>query len=455
MIPSAPNIDQGRFRAISRSNVARTPQWRRLDPELREAVMVVSTVLPFRTNPYVMDSLIDWNRVPEDPIFQLTFPQKGMLADEHYRRMAELIRAGAPPDQIQRAANQIRYFLNPHPAGQMTHNVPLHHGDPIRGIQHKYRQTVLFFPAQGQTCHAYCTFCFRWAQFVGIDELRFSNRDVEQLVAYLKDHPEVTDVLLTGGDPMVMKTSVLRRYIEALLIPELEHVQTIRVGTKAPAYWPQRFVTDPDADDLLRLFEEVADSGRHLALMGHYTHPTELSTRVAEQALRRIRSTGAVVRMQGPLIRHVNDNPDAWARLWRHGVRLGAVPYYMFVERDTGASSYFEVPLVRAWEIFRQAYQQIPGTCRTVRGPSMSAFPGKVHIVGLSHVNGQDVFVLEYIQARDPGMVRQPFFARYDPKAVWFDQLQPATKRDRAFFPTTDDREWQPIPWRVGDRAAG
>ena len=432
-------IDSGakhaRFHAVTRANIHRMPQWPRLDADLREAVDVVSEVLPFRTNSYVMEQLIDWDQVPDDPMFRLTFPQRGMLSEEHYETMAILLRSRMPRRVIERRANRIRYELNPHPAGQMTHNVPTYNDEPLPGLQHKYRETVLFFPSHGQTCHAFCTFCFRWAQFVGIEELKFSNSDAGLLVAYLKDHPAVTDVLFTGGDPMIMNTRHLRRYIEPLLDPALDRVQSIRIGTKAPAYWPQRFVNGKDADDLMRLFEEVVSRGRHLALMGHYTHPVELSTEIARQAVQRIRSTGAVVRMQAPLIRHVNDDPDAWAELWRDGVRLGAVPYYMFVERNTGARSYFEVPLVRAWEIFKEAYRQVSGLARSVRGPSMSAFLGKVRIVGVAEMHNQRVFVLEYLQARNPHLVRRPFFARFDPEAVWFDQLIPATENDCEFFP--------------------
>ena len=122
------------------------------------------------------------------------------------------------------AAREIQLRMNPHPAGQMALNVPQLDGTSLHGMQHKYRETVLFFPSQGQTCHAYCTYCFRWAQFVGIEELKFASREAERLVSYLKAHPEVTSVLFTGGDPMIMTTKVLRRYIEPLLAPELEHL---------------------------------------------------------------------------------------------------------------------------------------------------------------------------------------------------------------------------------------
>jgi KamA family protein len=394
----------------------------------------VAAVLPFRVNNHVVEELIDWSNIPDDPIYQLTFPQPEMLRLPDYARMLGLVRRGASNDEIKAAARRIQFTLNPHPAGQLDLNVPRVSSQPVPGVQHKYRETVLFFPASGQTCHAYCTYCFRWAQFVGIDELKFASREAEVLADYLREHPEVTSVLITGGDPMVMKTSVLRRYLEPLLDPSLEHVASIRIGTKAPAYWPYRFVTDSDADDLLRLFEEVRESGRHLALMAHYSHPRELAPDVAQEAVRRIQNAGATVRCQAPLIRRVNDSPDIWAEMWRKQVRLGAVPYYMFVERDTGPKNYFEVPLIRAWEIFVDAYKRVSGLGRTVRGPSMSATPGKVLVSGVATVRGEDVIVLRFLQARNPDWVGRPFFAKYDPQATWLDELQPAFDEEQFFF---------------------
>jgi L-lysine 2,3-aminomutase len=292
---------------------------------------------------------------------------------------------------------------------------------------------LLFFPARGQTCHAYCTFCFRWAQFVGLTDLKFEARETTNLTAYLRAHPEVHDVLITGGDPLVMAASTLARDLDPLLAPEFEHVD-IRIGTKAVGYWPQRFVSDPDADQLLRLFERVTASGRQLSIMGHYTHPRELSTSIAKQAVARIRSTGAQIRMQSPLLRQINDDPQTWVQLWNAGVRLGCIPYYMFVERDTGPRDYFEVPLVRAWQIFRDAYQQVAGLARTVRGPSMSTLAGKILIDGVAEVAGERVFALQFLQARDPAWVKRPFFAAYDPQASWFDELHPAFGAERFFF---------------------
>lgn len=421
-----------RFRVVNRNSVEALPQWQHVDPALQRGLRVVSTVLPFRTNRYVVDELIDWDAVPNDPMFRLTFPHRDMLETADFDHMADLIDLDADREVIQRAANQIRNRLNPHPAGQMTDNVPMLEGQPVKGIQHKYRETVLLFPSAGQTCHAYCTYCFRWAQFVGRKDLRFAAPEVLPLIAYLERNPDVTDILVTGGDPLIMKTATLRRFIEPLLA--VDQVVSIRIGSKALAYWPKRFVTDNDADDLLRLFEEVCAAGKHLALMAHFTHPVELSTAPVQQAIRRIRDTGANIRLQSPIVRHVNDHAPVWIDMWRTGVRLGCVPYYMFIARDTGAQRYFEIPLARCFEIFRDAYAGISGLARTVRGPSMSATPGKVHILGVAERPGADVFVLQFLQARDRGLVRQPFFARFDAAAMWFDDLVPATAADEPFF---------------------
>jgi len=106
-------------------------------------------------------------------------------------------------------------------------------------------------------------------------------------------------------------------------------------------------VTDKDADDLIRLLETTVERGKHLALMAHYSHPRELETSIAREAIRRIKGTGAVIRCQAPLIRHVNDDADVWADLWTKQVSVGAVPYYMFVERDTGPQNYFNLVIQR------------------------------------------------------------------------------------------------------------
>ncbi|MFZ5761032.1 MAG: KamA family radical SAM protein [Thermodesulfobacteriota bacterium] len=422
------------YQAFTLANYRKIPQMHLLSREERFAIDVVGRVLPFKTNNYVVDQLIDWDRVPDDPLFRLTFPCRDMLQDHHFDRIAALVRGNATPKLIISCANEIRQELNPHAAGQLEHNRPMLNGRVLRGMQHKYKETVLCFPGQGQTCHAYCTFCFRWPQFVGVEELRFAMQEADELVRYLAAHPEVTDVIFTGGDPLVMRTRVLAAYLRPLLAADLPHLRTIRIGTKTLSYWPDRYVGDRDADDLLALFDEVVAAGKHLAIMAHFNVPEEMGPDLARQAISRIRATGAVIRTQSPLLRHINDTPENWIRLWKEQVAAGCIPYYMFVVRDTGAHHYFSLPLHRAWRIFRTAYKQVSGIARTVRGPSMSALPGKVQINGVSEVHGEKVFVLQMLQGRNPDWVGRPFFAAYDEQASWLDELRPAFGAERFFF---------------------
>jgi KamA family protein len=436
-----------RFRAYTAKHLDDLAARAGLNPRERLAVRAVATVLPFRTNEYVIESLIDWSAAPDDPIYRLVFPQADMLPARDIGPIADLLARDAPQREIQAAAHAVRMRLNPHPAGQLMLNIPEVGEEPLPGVQHKYPETVLIFPKQGQTCHAYCTYCFRWAQFVDEPDLKMATDDMDRVTCYLRAHQEVTSVLITGGDPMIMGAAVLRRYVEPLLGPGLEHIESIRIGSKSLAYWPQRFVTDPDADDTLALFGEVAAAGKSLALMAHFSHPRELEPPLVAAAVARIRSAGAVIRTQAPLIRSINDDAGTWSAMWRVQQRMGMVPYYMFVERDTGPQGYFAVPLARAAEIFRDAYSSVSGLCRTVRGPSMSATPGKVCVDGVAEIAGEKVFVLHMIQARDPSLVGRPFFARYDPRAVWLSDLEPAFAARFPFeqMPTEPPGLWEDL----------
>ena len=215
---------------------------------------------------------------------------------------------------------------------------------------------------------------------------------------------------------------------------DTHNVQTIRIGTKALGYWPYKFTTDPDAQDMLDLFKELQDAGYNVSIMAHFNHWAELETDAVREAVANIRATGAQIRTQSPILRNINDSDDVWSRMWRTQVNMGMIPYYMFLPRDTGAKHYFDVPLEEAWNLYRKAYQQVSGVCRTVRGPSMSAGPGKVQILGIQEVMGQKVFVLRFLQGRNPDWVHRPFFAKYDPQASWLDDLEPAFGDENFFY---------------------
>lgn len=422
------------YKAFTSRNFRTIPQIANLPERFRKDMEIVAAVLPFKSNSYVVNELIDWENFEQDPIFKLTFPVREMLSEEHFKSIEQALDSNMESNQFKSLCNKISLELNPHPAGQLEMNIPVLDGRKIEGIQHKYSETVLFFPAQGQTCHAYCTFCFRWPQFSGLEGMKIASKQSNDLSEYLKAHKEVTNLLFTGGDPLVMKTSILESYIESLLSPEFDHVHTIRIGSKALAYWPYRFLTDTDSKDLLRLFERVTKSGKHLALMAHFNHPVELSTKAVKQAIRLIRSTGVEIRTQSPILKHINDSAHAWAKMWRQQVALGCSPYYMFMARDTGAKQYFDVSLENAYNIFREAYSKVSGLARTARGPVMSAAPGKVHMVGVSEVSGKKVFVLQFIQGRQADWVKRPFFAEYNADASWLNELKPAFGEEKFFW---------------------
>jgi KamA family protein len=423
-----------KFKVYSLHNFKKIPQINSyLTQQQILDIEIVGNVLPFKVNSYVVDELIDWTKVPNDPIFILTFPQKGMLKPEHYNRMRRAVLNEATKSEIRRLSNEIRLELNPHPAGQLEHNVPEIDGHKLTGIQHKYDQTMLFFPTQGQTCHAYCTFCFRWPQFTGMDELKFAMKETELMIKYLQANPQITDVLFTGGDPMVMSAKRLREYIEPIL-ENVPRVKNIRIGTKSLSYWPYRYLTDNDTPEILDLFKKVSDSGKHLAIMAHFNHFAELKTKAVENAIIAIRKTGAQIRTQSPILAHINDNAEVWRTMWERQVELGCIPYYMFMARDTGAKDYFAVSLEDAWHIFKKAYRKVSGLARTVRGPSMSSAAGKIHMLGVTEVNGEKVMALRFLQGRNADWVHRPFFAKYDANATWIDELEPAFGRKEFFF---------------------
>ena len=167
------------YQTYTPRNYMQIAQLSKVSKEDLHNIDVVSRVLPFKTNNYVVSELIDWDNYQNDPMYILNFPQKGMLKPEHFTRIEKLILNEADPSVIKSASEEIRKELNPHPAGQ-AHNIPVYMGEMMQGVQHKYNETLLFFPSQGQTCHAYCTFCFRWPQFVTTDSIKFAMKEIEK-----------------------------------------------------------------------------------------------------------------------------------------------------------------------------------------------------------------------------------------------------------------------------------
>ncbi len=334
------------YKAYTLANFREIPQLAALSEEQKFAAEVVGSVLPFRTNRYVVEELIDWDAAPDDPIFTLTFPRREMLLPRHFAQMADLIKGQASAAEIRRAADDIREQLNPH--GQMDNNVPILNGERLSGMQHKYRETVLFFPARDRPATPTAPSASAGPSSWATASLS-SPRQAETLVEYVRTHPEVSDILFTGGDPMIMKSSALASYIEPLLDADLPSLRTIRIGTKSLSYWSFRYLTDPDAGEVLALFERIVKSGRHLAIAAHFNHPRDACKYFESRRARcgkSIRATGAQIRTQSPVLSHINDSSALGGDVASSGTFLGMIPYYMFVVRDTRSTT--GVPLERA-----------------------------------------------------------------------------------------------------------
>jgi KamA family protein len=423
---------QPRWKIYDRETIDQIPQLRYLSSEVIKDIRLATLVFPFKVNEYALDNLIDWGQAPDDPMFRLLFPTGEMLKDADRTRLEKMVDSCASPSEIHNVVTEIRASMNPHPSDQMA-NVPFYNGQYIKGIQHKYDETVLVFPKQGQTCHSYCSFCFRWPQFVTDVAPKFELIDTGLLHAYLKSQPQVTDLLMTGGDPLVMNTRRLASYLDELTRPEFRHIHTVRLGTKALTYWPYRFLGE-DSDELFELFRRLIGEGKHVALMAHVNHWRELEPEPVAEAIAKLKQLGVVIRVQSPLLHHINDSADVWSRNWNKQASLGMIPYYMFVERDTGASDYFGVPLARALSIYQDATKGLSGLAKTARGPVMSGSPGKVHVSGTLTMNGKRYFLLNFLQARKKAWLNQPFLAEYSDTAMWLDSLTPADGAQRFFF---------------------
>lgn len=407
-----------KFKSYTLGQLEKIPQLSGLSEEQMEEIKIVSSIYPFKTNNYVLEKLIDWNNIPDDPIFRLNFPHKEMLVKEDFEQLKQ-IRATGTEEQIKEVIYNIRMKLNPHPAGQVDLNSAYINDDKLEGIQHKYRDILLFFPSQSQTCHAYCTFCFRWPQFINDLDFKIQSKEIGPLLEYLNENPQISEVLFTGGDPMIMNSRVLDSYIEPLL--KVDSIKTIRIGTKALSYWPYKFTTDEDAQGMLEVLAKVTKAGKHLGFMAHFNHPVELEPPVVKEAIDNLIRIGATIRTQSPLLRFINNSPETWTKMWEKQVQLNCIPYYMFLPRDTGAQHYFAETLERAHEIYTEAIRNCTGLASTAKGPVMSMTHGKVEILGVK----DDLYTLRYVKHRDDSKTFKVFTAQsISPKPMWIGDLE-------------------------------
>lgn len=323
----------------------------------------------FRTNTYYL-GLIDWSD-PDDPIRRIAIPTKDELAD--WGRLD--------------ASDEHLYVKAP-------------------GLEHKYEFTALLLVSD--VCGGFCRFCFRKRLFM--DDITEVSRDVSEGMDYIREHPEINNVLLTGGDPLMLPAKRLDQILAELRT--MQHVQIIRIGSKIPVFNPSRLTSDPA---LLETLQRHSREDRHIYLMVHFNHPREI-TPEATHGIALVHKAGVITANQTPMLRGVNDDPAVLAELFNRLSYIGVAPYYVFIGRPTRGNKHFLVPVEKALEIFEQARMNCSGLAKRAR-LVMSHASGKIEIVGRT----EDHIYMRYHRAADPGMKGRFLALRSNPDALWFD----------------------------------
>lgn len=428
--------DRARYSGLSgfRQVVARLAEKGIHLSDLTERELFVE-VYRFKVSRHVL-GMIDWRAYERDSLFQLTFPQPGMMRQDLLARYA----AAKSPEERTRMASDYVHETNPHDAHQLLNKPWLLSDDGdidlVEGSQHKYPPCMLIFDKTTQECFAFCTYCFRHAQVRG-DEDMFVQEDIEQVHAYLREHPEVTDLLITGGDAGYLTVERLRQYAQPILDdPRLLHVRTIRLGSRMLTYEPERVLTR-EYDQMLALIDHMHDNGLQLTWVAHFSTPRELLNPSTIAAVRRLQRHGVVVRSQSPMMGHISLFKDEqgkvdversaqnWIDLANTLGTLAIRFHSMYCARATGEHHYFTVPLADIDRIFSRIFRGLSSLNRPSRYITMTTSAGKVSILGVAEVGGKKAFALKFNESRNMEWMDRVFLAQYDETTNRVDFLKP------------------------------
>ena len=288
-------------------------------------------------------------------------------------------------------------------------------------MQHKYRDTCLLLC--NEVCGAYCRYCFRKRLFM--DENEEVTLDVTEGIKYIADTPAVSNVLLTGGDPLLMSTSRLTHIFEELR--KIPHVRIIRIGSKMPAFDPWRILRD---EELQAAFRKYSEPMRRIYLMAHFDHPRELTDAAVAGIDAFIRS-GVICVNQCPMIYGINDNADTLSELYQKLAWIGCPPYYLFQGRPTAGNEPYAVPMVRGWLTFHDALRRGSGLARRPKFV-MSHETGKIEILAVD----DDHIYLRYHRAKDAENRGRFMIYKRDDEAFWLDDLEPVNVDAHKFAPS-------------------
>ena len=320
-------------------------------------------------------NLVDWND-PHDPIKRIIMPSENEFSEEGLFD----------------------------PSDEKSNTV-------LPSLQHKYKNTALLLSTSN--CAGYCRFCFRRRLKENHDCVAEKANELKEAFEYIKIHKEIDNVLISGGDALVLPNERLDFILKE--ISEINHVKIIRLATRTPAFLPQRISQDKELVKMLLKYNKK----KQIYVVTHFNHPNEI-TAESVNTIKILTNNGIQVRNQTVLLKGVNDNSDTLAKLFNELIFNGVVTYYLFQCRPVKKSSHFKIPINEGWNIFEDAKKQVGGLAKTVRY-AMSHTTGKIEICGIL----EDKAYLKYIQAKEYGNIGK-FMIKNLPKekdAYWFDDL--------------------------------
>lgn len=400
-------------------------------------------VYRFMATRHVLNA-INWADFEKDSLFQLVMPQPGMIQASVTKAYLD---AQTDAEKKKIVADYME-LTNPHDGNQKLNKPWFINEDEtlefVEGSQHKYPQCQLIFDKTTQNCFAFCTYCFRHAQVRG-DADMFVQDDISQVHKYLRQHKEVTDILITGGDAGFLSAKRFAAYIDPLIDdPELGHIKTVRLGTRVLTYHPE-LILSRQYESMLALFQKLRDNGIQLAFMNHFSTPREILNPATLAAIRRLQNHGAMLRSQSPIMNHISlftdeggkVDVDRTAQNWIDLANiLGMLSigfHSMYCARPTGEHHYFTVPLAELDKVFRKVYRSLPSINRPSRHISMTSSAGKISILGTSEVHGEKAFALAFTEGRNMKWLDRVFLAKYDEKENTIVKLKPFDS-DKYFF---------------------
>lgn len=392
-------------------------------------------VYRFKASRHILNS-IDWNHYENDSMYRLVFPQAGMMR----KNIVEAYRGAKTAEQRQKVIADYMHETNPHDGHQLLNKPWIETADGgieiLEGSQHKYPPCQLIFDHTTQNCFAFCTYCFRHAQVRGDDDM-FIQEDIAQIHKYLRAHPEVSDILITGGDAGYIPFERLRQYVMPIVEdPQLTHVRAVRLGSRMLTFQPELILTR-QYEKMLQLFDTLHDNGVQLSWMAHFSTPRELLNPSTLAAVRRLQNHGVIVRSQSPIMNHVSLFMDEFGtvdveRSAKNWIDLGNILaalsirfHSMYCARHTGEHHYFTAPLADIDKVFSLVFRSLASLHRPSRYITMTTSAGKLSLLGTTEVRGEKVFVLKFNESRNMAWMDKVILAKYSATETRVDKLEP------------------------------